>query len=303
MNNASVFNTVIILFSIMCVGFYGRRKNIINDTLSKGLNEVLLRITLPLMIIGSFITIDSENLGKNMISIFLLSMIIHVFLIFISKYLFIKFPKDKLAVLRFVAIFSNCGFMGFPVLKSAYGDLGVLYGSIFNIPFYIFVWTFGVALFTDKKDPHVLKKIFFNPGIVAVAIGLILFITNIKVPVSIVSSMKLVGDMTTPLSMIIIGYMISGVKLKEIFKEGSLYYGSFIRLILAPAITYLLFNLIGADKIVTHVAVIIEAMPVAATCAIYAQGANKDPKYASLAVFITTLLSLVTIPLILYFIN
>lgn len=303
MNNDSVFNTVIILFIIMCAGVYGRKKKIINEELNKGLIEILLRITLPMMIITSFTYTYSKDMGSSMIKIFLYSIIIHVVLIFTSRFLFLKLPKDKRDILRFVAIFSNCGFMGFPVLKSAYEDLGVLYGSIFNIPFYIFVWTFGIALYTDKKDPHALKKIFFNPGIISVAIGLIIFATSIKFPASIISAMKIIGDTTTPLSMIIIGYMISEVKFKEIFKEKSLYYGSFVRLIIAPAITYMFFNLMGADKIITDVAVIIEAMPVAAVCAIYAQSANKNPRYASLAVFITTLLSLLTIPLVLYIIN
>jgi hypothetical protein len=287
----------------MCVGFYGRAKDIINEELNKGLTEILLRISLPMMIITSFTNTYSKELGSNMIKVFLYSMIIHGLLIFTSKYLFIKFPRDEVAVLRFMTVFSNCGFMGFQVLKSAYGDLGVLYGSIFNIPFYIFVWTFGIALYTDKQDPNAIKKIFFNPGIVSVVIGLILFIASINLPSSVISTMKLIGDMTTPLSMIIIGYMISGIRIKDIFKESSLYYGSVIRLIFAPALTYIFFNFMGADRIITDIAVIIEAMPVAAVCAIYAQSANKNPRYASLSVFITTLLSLVTIPLILYFIN
>ncbi|QGU94870.1 AEC family transporter [Clostridium bovifaecis] len=303
MDNDSVFNTVIILFIIMCAGFYGRRKNIISEELNKGLTEVLLRITLPMMIITSFTHTYSKNLGSSMIKLVIYSIVIHVILIVISRFAFFKLPKDKKDILRFVAIFSNCGFMGFPVLKSAYGDLGVLYGSVFNIPFYVFVWTLGIALYTDKKDPHALRKIFFNPGIISVVIGLIIFATSIKLPVAIVSAIKIIGDMTTPLSMMIIGYMISGVKLKEIFKEISLYYGSFVRLIVAPTITYMFFSLMGADKTITNVAVIIEAMPVAAVCAIYAKSANKNPRYASLAVFITTLLSLLTIPVVLYIIN
>lgn len=103
--------------------------------------------------------------------------------------------------------------------------------------------------------------------------------------------------------MMIIGYMISGVEFKEIFKEKSVYYVSLVRLIIAPTLTYLLLKLIGANSMLINVAIIIEAMPVAAVCAIYAENNDKESSYASLIVFVTTLLSLVTIPSILVLVN
>jgi len=288
----------------MCSGIYGRKKNIINNTSNKGLTDILLKITLPMMIISSFIRYSySDELVSNMIKVFIYSMVIHLLLILISKILFIKFEKNKSDILKFATIFSNSGFMGFPVLQSALGSLGVLYGSVFNIPFYIFVWTYGISLFTNKNEKNLFKKIFLNPGIICVFIGLIIFLFSIKIPNVLSDSIKLIGDVTTPISMMIIGYMISGVEFKEIFKEKSVYYVSLVRLIIAPTLTYLLLKLIGANSMLINVAIIIEAMPVAAVCAIYAENNDKESSYASLIVFVTTLLSLVTIPSILVLVN
>lgn len=189
--------------------------------------------------------------------------------------------------------------MGYPVLGSIYGKIGILYASVFNIPYNFFAWSFGVMLFSREKDSKSLKKVLLNPGILAVFIGVFLFMFSIKLPKPIYSTFKLVGDMTTPLSMIIIGVMISEIRFKKVFEEASIYYASFIRLILVPALTFLILSLINADPMLRNIAVAVEAMPAAALSAILAQAHDKKPEFASQAVFITTLLSVVTIPLVL----
>lgn len=301
MFNTTGFNQVTILFLIMCVGIYGRKKKILNEEINKGLTQILLRITLPFMIITSFNYTYSKEMSLNMKKTFLYSLFIHFILIFIGNILYLKIEKDKRDILKFVTVFSNCGFMGFPILEGIYGNVGMLYGSIFNIPFYVLIWSYGLMLFSQKKDLQALKRIFYNPGIVSVAIGLFTF--SIKIPLIIENTMKLIGNMTTPISMIIIGFMISGIKIKEIFKEASIYYASFIRLILAPALTFFIFQLLKTDVIITNVAVIIQAMPVAVVCAVFAKDNNKRPEFASQAVFITTLLSIITIPIVLLFLK
>lgn len=303
MFNTKGFNQVIILFLIMCVGIYGRKRKIINEEINKGLTQILLGITLPFMIITSFTYTYSKEMSSNMAKTFLYSLFIHLILIFIGNILYLKIEKDKRDILKFVTVFSNCGFMGFPILEGIYGNIGVLYGSIFNMPFYILIWSYGLMLFSKKKDLKTLKRVLYNPGIISVAVGLFIFAFSIKIPLPIENSMKLVGNMTTPISMIIIGFMISRIKVKEVFNEGSIYYASFIRLILAPALTFFIFELLKAEIIITNVAVIIQAMPVAAVCAIFAKDNNKRPEFASQAVFITTLLSIITIPIVLLFLK
>ena len=299
LKDSTVINQVLILFLIIGVGYYGRKRNIINGEINKGLNKILLELTLPMMIVSSFDYTFSSEIMINIVKIFIYSLVIHIFLIIISILPYIKFDKDKRDILRFITIFSNCGFMGYPVLGSIYGKIGILYASIFNIPSNIFMWSFGVMLFSKNKKSKGLKNILLNPGILAVFIGVFLFIFSIKLPKPIYSTLKSVGDVTTPLSMIIIGAMIGDISFKKVFKEISIYYASFIRLVLVPLTIYFILNMLDVDFMVRNVVVIVEAMPAAALSAIFAQAYNKKHEFASQAVFITTLLSVITIPAVL----
>ncbi|KOA21483.1 putative transporter YfdV [Clostridium homopropionicum DSM 5847] len=303
MEKSSIMNQVIILFLIVGVGYYSRKRNIINDEINKGLTKLLLEVTMPLMIVASFDYSFSKELMKNIIYMLLYSSLIHGALILISRILYNKYSKEKKDILRFATVFSNCGFMGFPVVGSIFGKIGILYASIFNIPYNILSWTFGIMLYTENKDSKNLKKVLLNPGIIAVIIGIILFIFSIKIPQTIYSTIKLVGDITTPLSMIIVGVMIAEVDFKKIFKKSSLYYIAFVRLILVPILTFAILKIIRVEELLIDVAIVIEAMPAAAVTAIFAEAYSKEPELASEIVFFTTFLSVVSIPVIFKILN
>lgn len=305
MANLEVINQVLILFLIIGVGYAARKIGILNKELNKGFSDLLLKVTLPFMIVGSFNHKFSPEMMKNIKSIFIYSLLIHILLIPLSKAFYIKFPKekDKKDILRFVTVFSNCGFMGYPVLQSIYGNIGILYASVFNIPFTVFSWTYGVMLFTRDKESRSFKKVMTNPGIIAVIVGIAIFLFSIRLPYALMSTLNLVGSITTPVSMLLIGSMLAEVKFSDIFKETSIYYASVIRLLVVPIIIYYVMNLCGIDKFLINIAVIVEAMPAAAICSIFAESYSKNPKYASQSVFITTMLSIVTIPFILMLIK
>ncbi|GAA0181643.1 AEC family transporter [Clostridium sediminicola] len=295
--NVDIINQVLVLFFIMLVGYYGKKRNIINEEINKGLSQILLRITLPLLIISSFNFTYSDELIGNIIIVFFVSLIMHLMLIVLAKVLFPKVEKDKKAVLKFITVFSNSGFMGFPILLSLYGKIAVLYGSIFNINFNLFIWTYGLMLYTEKKDFKNIKKVILNPGIVSVGIGILRVLLSVQFPSAIQGTLEIVGNMTTPISMMIIGVMFADVKLKEIISDWTLYYGSLIRLIVVPLIILLIMKRLPIDPIIIKVMIIIAAMPAAALGAIFAESTGRAPKYASKVVFVTTLFSIITIPL------
>lgn len=301
MDNSQLINQVIILFVTMAVGFYAKKKKFLNNVADKGLSELLLNITLPFMIITSFnIKYETEMVG-NAQKILLYSFLIHISLVFISKVLFFKFPQNKQQVFRFITIFSNVGFMGYPVLESIYGGIGVFYAAIFNIPFNILVWTVGVMLFTGEKDFKSMRKAMANPALIAVIIGLILFIFSIKLPVPIESSLKLVGSTTTPISMIIVGSMLAEIQFKDAFSNLSVYYAAIVRLLIVPMIIYVVLKLLKVDKLLLNICVILQAMPAAVMAAIIAEKYGGDSLLASQCVFITTIVSGITIPIIILF--
>lgn len=285
----------------MIVGVYIRKKDVLSKESSKELSKLLTNITLPCLLITSFNYSYSEDMISKARIMFVYSIIINVILIFISKVVTLKYPENSKKVLRFATIFSNCGFMGYPVLQSLFGKIGIFYGAIFNIPFNIFMFSVGVMIYTGKKDLKSLKEVIINPSIIATFLGLIMFVFSIKLPYSIFNAAKIVGSMTTPLSMIIVGTMLSELKIKDIFSSTLVYYASFLRLIFVPFLTLGILKLLNADKLLMQIAVIIEAMPTAVLASILAERYGADTALASRSVFVSTIISMITIPFIVMF--
>lgn len=294
----NIINQVIILTIIMFVGVYARKVNIINKETEKSLSEFLINISLPLLILSSFNYSYSAQMLEKAKLIFIYSVIIHISLIIISNPLSHKFPNNIKKVLRFVIIFSNCGFMGYPVLEGLFGKIGVFYGAIFNIPFNIFMFGYGVMLFTGEKDIKTFKKVLVHPGIIATLLGILMFVFSIKLPYPLYTAVSHVGSMTTPLSMIIVGSMLAEIKFKEIFTGVVVYYACAIRLLVVPFIILIVMKYLKIDQQLMQISVIIEAMPAAVLATVFAEKYGADTMLASKCVFISTMISMVTIPLI-----
>lgn len=283
----------------MVVGIVARKKSILTSEASKSLSDFLLNITLPLLIISSFNYNFSEEMFIKAKLVFIYSILIHIVLILASWLLCAKFSVKSKKVLRFVTIFSNSGFMGYPVLEQLFGKVGVFYGAIFNIPFNIFVLSYGVMIYTGKKDIKTIRGVITHPGIVATVFGFIMFIFSIKLPDPIYEAASMVGSMTTPLSMLIVGCMLAEIKYKEVFSGIVAYYASVIRLIVAPFIVMVLLKLMHADKLVSQICITVEAMPAAVLATVLAEKYGADALLASKCVLITTIISMLTIPLVL----
>ncbi|KZL93645.1 AEC family transporter [Clostridium magnum] len=298
MFNTAVIQQVAILFIVMGIGIIARKKKILNDEVKKGITDLILNITLPLMIISSFNQKFSMDMLLNAVYILVFSTCIHLISYFAGKILYFKSSDDRKNVLRYLTVFSNAAFMGYPILEAMYGKTGVFYASIYCIPVRVFMWTLGVMLFTSKKESNYLKQIFLNPGIIAVVIGFIPFVLSIEFPIIITKTLNMMGNMTTPLSMLMVGAMIADSQVKGIF-EGAVFYGSFVRLIIIPVLVLTALKLIGISGEILGVNVALTAMPAASFTAILAGKFNSNEIFASKCVFVSTFLSIVTIPLIL----
>jgi predicted permease len=298
MDYSSIINQVMILFLIMLVGYAARKKNVINGPTNRGLSEMLLGITLPAMIIVSFqYSFSKEMLIKAGI-LLVISFVIHLTLVFISKPLYYRLPKNENSILRFITIFSNCGFMGYPIVGSIYGKIGIFYTAIYNIPFNLLMFTMGVMLFTHEKNQKSIGREIINPSMISIFIGLLFFMFSIKLPYPIYKTLDLIGSTTTPLSMMVIGSMIAEIEFKNVFSGTIIYYGAFVRLILTPMIVFIVLKLCGITGMNLGIPVIISGMPAAANSAIMAQKYGADHLLASRFVFVTTIISVITIPFI-----
>ena len=297
----TVIEQIIILFLIALIGFYGRKKNIIDASLTSGLSRLLMEITTPLLIISSFSFTDNNSVAGNALKAFIYGLAIFIITPVVVKPLFLKIEKRKRNILQFAMVFSNCGFMGIPLTRSILGEEAVVYASIFNMFFNLFLWTYGVMLFSDTTDFKDVRKVFKNPGIIAVFIGILIMVFSIQIPVVILETIRSVGGLTTPISMLIIGSLLAATDFKAAITDLSLYYGAFIKLILIPASLYLISTLLKENSLVIKTFILMLAMPAGATTSLFAERFDKEQDYSALIVSFSTLISMATIPLIIKF--
>lgn len=302
MNLSVIVNGVISLFLIILVGVYSAKMKIITKEINKGLTNILLKITLPCLVVSSFIFDLSDELKSSIIKCFIYSPLVLLISIVISYIFLVPIKEGKKIILQFANVFSNCGFIGFPIVFSIYGNEGVIYASIFNLFFTAFLWTYGVVLFNGKMKKDDIKQVLLNPAIIAVVIGLIIMIFGINIPSVLSSTLDLVGDMTSPLSMIIVGVILGNAKIISYLKDKTIYYSAFLKLVVMPCILIIIFRIINDNSVVSKTLIIVTAMPAAAMTSILAECFDKESEYSAVIVFITTLFSLITFPILLNFI-
>ncbi|MCX7772960.1 MAG: AEC family transporter [Clostridia bacterium] len=299
-----VLNQVIILFIILIIGFVAGKFKIMDSNGTKKLSEVLLFVTSPMLVLNSFFIKFSQERIFNVLWIVGLGTAMFIVAIVLSKLIYGRFNEKIAPVLRFTAIFSNCGYMGLPLMKALYGDNGVFYGSFYIVLFHMFLWSYGFMMFGGKgTKAQVAKKVLTNPSIIAVYFGLIIFILSIPIPDPVRGAVKAVGDMTMPISMLIIGGVMSTAKLSSVFKDWRVYMASAVRLVLMPLIAIFATKALGIQTLPAAVIGTALAMPAAANTTIFSEMFEKDAVFASKCVTVSTLLSIITAPLIISLIS
>lgn len=283
MEMPTIIKSVISLFLIMLVGVYGSKKGIIDNHANRGLTKILLDITLPCMIITSFSFSYDEGVKSNVLKTFYYSLAVYIILIIISKVLTIPVKNEKRTILHFANVFTNTGYIGFPILNAIYGAEAVMYGSIFNIFFNIFLWTYGIIIFKDRMEKQKLVKELLkalrNPSLIAVYIGIIMMLFDLKLPAVVLTSANSIGTITGPLSMIIVGVLATKVNIKEHLIDWTIYYGIAMKLILIPAALYFVSLLIRDRSIVSNTVIILGSMPAAAMTSIFSDSFNVKREY------------------------
>ncbi len=298
MQASFVTQQVAVLALLMAIGYVATKKNIINESISKGMTQILTAIALPALIISSFNIRYSKDTLRGVLLIFIYSLGIHFLTILIAKIFFVKYPKGKNVVLRFGTIFPNSGFMGLPLIFELFGQEAVLYASIFTIPYHTLQWTYGESILSKEKGESPIRKIATTPALIAIIIGTIVFILKIEMPYVVSKSLSMLSSLTSPLSMLILGEKITKLKFKEIVGDKDIYYGCFIRLIVSPIISLVLLRIINAPELLTNVVVTMQSLPAAILLVVLTQKHDGEIEFASKFTIISHIVSILTIPLI-----
>ncbi len=300
----AVMNQVLVLFFLIFTGYLVRKLKLVHESMDTELSNLIMKVTLPFFLITSMQFDFSKEVLLDSVNLIYISAGVYAGIILLS-YLVVKIirPQEEAKnVYQWALCFSNVGFMGYPVLDVVYGQTGVFYAALYNLSFNVLIWTFGVHLYVrhqkrERETALSRLKSILNPGLLAILIVFGLFLLQIELPVPVYETMRLIGRTTTPLSMMFIGFMLSELKISELFNNYRDYVASAFRLVISPFLVYLVLRSIGLTDYLIGIPVIITAMPVAASSALFARRFNGDAALASKLVFMTTLLSVATIPI------
>lgn len=302
-----VLHQVTIMLLLLLVGMLAAKRGILTISATRVFCNVLLMVVVPSTIINAYYrTFEKENVYQLFLS-FALAAGFHFFAILLSRILIRKDKGNKYRMERLGVIYSNCGFMGFPVLTALLGEDGIFLGTAFIAMFNIFIWTEGIK--TLKEGEKIgIKKALINPGCIGVAIGLLLYFTQIKLPAPVVETVAYLSSMNTPLAMIITGVFLLEVSPKEVIRDFRAMYISVIKTLVIPLLFLAVLILLqtsawfdGAKEVC--IAVIIgAACPTGASVILIPASMNMDGSEGTKLMAISTLFSIITLPLVSYFI-
>lgn len=293
----TVFTQVVILFILIFLGFTLNKTKVLNDTGVKCITDLVLYTVTPCVIIKSFVREFDKTLLKNLIISFVAVFVAHLVFILVTKLLLRSKNINRQKVLQFGTIFSNCGYMSIPLLQAVLGDDGVFYGSTYIAVFQLFIWSYGIASMGGKES-ITPKKLIINPGLIGFTVALLIFLLQIPVPNVVLQPISYMASLNTPLPMLIIGYHLANSNILAGLKDINLLFASFLKLVILPLIAVFGFYLCGLRGTLPLALTICASAPTAAITTMFSTKFSRDTSLSVTMVSLTTLLSIITMPLI-----
>lgn len=288
------------LFFIMIVGYIMRKAKVIDEAANVRFTKLVLNITVPAQVLTAFLT-NRGIMGTGELA-FNFALSVAVFAVYgILAVLFLiltKVPKEQRGTYAFMTMFSNVGFMGYPVITAVFGSRSMIYAVILNVVFNLVVYSAGIAMIgggsgTFRFRPGVLLNIPLGASLISI----LLYFTEITFPAPVMESLNYLGNVTTPVAMLILGSTIASMPVKELFDDWRIYLFTAFRLLAIPFVIYLLLKLVHpAADLMKGTLIILSAMPVATNSTMLAIEYKGDVHLASKGVFFSTILSVLSIP-------
>ena len=279
------------IFVMMAVGFLIRKIRLVGKEAERVVTDLVLFVVLPCSIFTSF-SGDNAGVGTtDYITVLLISIGIQVLSLIYGKIAFPKEAPDRRCSLAYAMICSNSGFLGNAVTEGVFGAEGLMLTSIYLIPQRIMMWSEGLAIYTGMSDRKAAaRKVITHPCIISCVLGLLVMLCRIPIPAFILSPVQTIGRCNTPLTMIMIGMILSEIDLKHLADKAIVRF-TIHRLVLMPLLVYLACLLLGVSRLVTGVSTLLAAMPAGATTTMLSAKYNRDPQFATRLVVFTTLCS------------
>ena len=295
-----VAQQVAVLFVLMGFGAVMRKAGFFKENAIDGIVNVLILVVTPCLVVDVFQRPFDPSKLKGLGCAFVLAVLIHVVLIVLSKFVVRHRDEDVRRPLRLAAVFSNAGFMGIPLEQAILGDAGVFYGVVYIVVFNLVLWSWGLKTMSGGMNR---LKMWVNPGTVGLVLGAPFFFLSMKLPTVIGIPLHHMANLNTPLAMIVIGYALAGAEFGKVLRTGSVYVATLVRLVICPLLVIAaLYPFRHAlDRNMMLAMTVAASAPVAAMVSMFASKFNRDVDVSVAVVSGTTLLSILTMPVVIAF--
>lgn len=291
---------MVMLFTMVILGYAACKLGYMGNKFDKKLSSIVVDITCPLLVLSSVMgdEMPDRSLILPLVGVgFLTYIILLVFGFWVPR--FISKNHDDQGMIGFSLMFANVGFIGYPIVASIFGPKAVFYAALLNVPNTFFIFTAGVMLVKGEYSIRQFNpKVLLSPALIGAFIAALLVAFGVHTPEMIARPITMVGNITVPAALLIIGSSMARLPLREIIGSGKVYATSFLRLVIVPLSVYFLFRLCGVNTLINNINTVVIAMPVASFGTMFCMKYGRNPSLMTEATFITTLFSIITIPLI-----
>lgn len=300
MNTAqTILYQIVIMFILILFGFFLYKKGTFTRRGCNQLSNFVLTAVCPILIFSSFQKKLEPQLIKGLLMSFLFAIIAHIILMLLGAIFCGKRRGDDAGVERFAVVYSNCAFLGIPLIEAVYGTDGIFYLTAYIAMFNLLSWTHGVMTLTNKMSFRSAVNALKAPAVLATIAGLVFFFLQIRLPDVIMQPLNYIASLNTPLAMLISGMTIARSDLKAAMKKKGIYLAGFLKLIAGPLILMFIMIPFNIDSVVKNTILISAACPTATSTIMFAARYGKNSVYASEIFAVSTIASAVTMPLIL----
>lgn len=297
----AMFEQMLVMFLLMLAGFLGRKFGVIGRGAGKALSAVVVNIGNPALILLGSIGGGQKIQGAELLFTLALAFGLYALLILISYGLLplLRVRTESRGAYRAMTVFQNLGFMGFPLISAMFGQSALIYGTLFLIPYNLIIYTYGIRTISreGKKEGLRLRRLL-NVGVLASLLSLLIYSLRLPVPDFAAMTIGHLGSLTAPLSMMVIGVSLAEIPLRSLFGDLRLLLFSALRLVLIPVAVLLPLKQLGLNPQLFGVCLIMLTTPVGSMTAMLAQEYGGDTKLTTRGVALTSLLSVLTIPLV-----
>ena len=289
---------VAVLFLLIGTGTLAVKTGVLRLEDKQPLSNLLVYVIVPAMIINSYRMEFSMQILRNLLAAFGMS----ILAVFLGTGITLALTRGKtgsrMPIFRFACIFSNAAYMGFPLISALFGAEGLLYASAYVTVFNILLWTMGYSFVSGSSDPkEVVHSLVRTPILYAILVGLAIYLLQIPLPTILTRPLELLAGVNTPLSMFITGMLIAAGDVRSIVTDRHIWKLASVRMLLIPVVCLVVFGLLGFHGMAAQVVVLLECCPAAAITSVFAVQFGHDEHFAAGSVVLTTLLSIVTLPL------